>query len=363
MHNSSERIALAAIIIITAAAAGLFAVKQNDSLNNSGEVVIRVTRSGTAPTDWEFVKELTGRDVLKEEGVKLDEIYGSGSAGWLPMMILMTDKVDVSGGGWPGWINARARGGKIKAVLGGGSSYQNWPGKKAGLLVLENSSIHSVKDLAGKIVAVNVLGLTGDYIVKLMLKKNGIPLNKVQIIAVPAENQEQVLRSKQVDAVADTTSGGPNFDRILDRGGVRVIPGTGKYEVLGSADSTGTGFREEFIEKHPEAVRRYVSAVEKARRILWDEFKRNPERVKSIHAGLVREKGGNPDLSKYYLPPIHLPSYQYITGAEIQRWIEVMESEGQLKPGQVKAEDVYTNEYNEYYEDHIRKKQKEDKKI
>lgn len=322
----------------------------------TGEVSVRVTRSATSPTDYELVKALTGRDVLKEEGVKLQEIYGSGSAGWLPMMILMTNQVDVSGGGWPGWINARARGGKIKAVLGGGSSYQNWPGRRAGLLVLENSSIRTIKDLEGKTVAVNVLGLTGDYVVKLMLKKNGIPLNKVQIIPVPSENQEQALRSKQVDAVADTTSGGPNFERILDRGGVRVIPGTGKYEVLGYADSTGTGFREEFIEKHPDVVRRYVSAVEKARRILWDEYNKNPEKVRAVHANLVKEKGGNPQLSKYYLPPIHLPTYEFLTGGEVQRWIELMEAEGHLKPGQVKAEDVYTNDFNPYYKKYADKK-------
>jgi ABC-type nitrate/sulfonate/bicarbonate transport system substrate-binding protein len=144
-------------------------------------------------------------------------------------------------------------------------------------------------------------------------------------------------------------SGGPNFQRMLDRGGIRVIPGTGKYEVLGCDETIGTGFREEFIEKHPETVRRYVSAVEKARRILWDEFKKDPVRVIAIHAKLVKEKGGNPELSKYYLPPIHLPDYEFITGNEARLWIKVMESEGQLKPGQVKAEDVYTNEFNPFY--------------
>jgi|GEM_PF-194059 ABC-type nitrate/sulfonate/bicarbonate transport system substrate-binding protein len=350
-------IALAAAVVAAVLAVHIFWQKQQNSLKD-GEVAIRVIRSATAPTDWELVQALTGRDVLKEENVKIQEIFGS-TAGWLPMMVLMTDKVDVSGGGWPGWINSRARGGKIKAVIGGGSSYQNWPGRKAGLLVLENSKIHTIKDLEGKIVAVNVLGLTGDYVVKLMLKKNGIPLNRVQIIAVPAENQEQVLRSGQVDAVADTTSGGPNFERILARGGVRVIPNTGKYEVLGYADSTGTGFREDFIKKYPDTVRHYVSAVEKSRRILWDEYKKDPDRVKNEYAKLVTEKGGNPQLAKYYLPPIHLPSYEFITGNEIQRWIDTMVDEGQLKPGQVKVDDVYTNDYNPYYK---KSEIKEDKK-
>jgi ABC-type nitrate/sulfonate/bicarbonate transport system substrate-binding protein len=341
------KISLIVSVVLTFGTAGLL-VGKDEKQDKDSIVPIKVSRIATSPTEWELVSALTGRDILKEEGVKIQEIYG-GSAGWLFMLILLNGDVDVSGGGWPGWINARARGGKIKAVLSGSSSYHFWPGRQAGLLVLENSSIHSVKDLEGKTIAVNLLGLTGDYVVRTLLKKNGVALNKVQIIAVPSENQEQVLRSKQVDAIADTMSGGPNFQRMLDRGGIRVIPGTGKYEVLGCDETIGTGFREEFIEKHPETVRRYVSAVEKARRILWDEFKKDPVRVIAIHAKLVKEKGGNPELSKYYLPPIHLPDYEFITGNEARLWIKVMESEGQLKPGQVKAEDVYTNEFNPFY--------------
>lgn len=350
--NRKIKAALAVFIALNFIAAG-FLIGNSEKPDNDGIVPIKVSRIATSPTEWELVTALTGRDILKEEGVKIEEVYG-GSTGWLFMVILMNGNVDVTGGGWPGWINARARGGKIKAVLSGSSSYHFWPGREAGLLVLKSSSIHSIKDLEGKTIAVNLLGLTGDYVVRTMLKRNGVPLDKVQIIAVPSENQEQVLRSKQVDAVADTTSGGPNFQRILDRGGVRVIPGTGKYEVLGCDETTGTGFREDFIEKHPETVRRYVSAVEKARCILWDEFKKNPGRVTAIHAGLVKEKGGNPQLSKYYLPPIHMPEYEFITGKEVRLWIKVMEAEGQLKPGQVKADDVYTNEFNPYYKKNLK---------
>jgi ABC-type nitrate/sulfonate/bicarbonate transport system substrate-binding protein len=341
------KISLIVSVILTFGAAGLL-VGKDEKQDKDSIVPIKVSRIATSPTEWELVSALTGRDILKEEGVEIKEVSG-GSTGWLFMLILLNGDVDVSGGGWPGWINARARGGKIKAVLSGSSSYHYWPGRQAGLLVLENSSIHSIKDLEGKTIAVNLLGLTGDYVVRTMLKKNGVPLDKVQIIPVPQQNQEQVLRSHQVDAIADTTDGGPNFQRILDRGVVRVIPGTGKFDVLGCDETIGMGFREDFIEKHPETVRRYVSAVEKARRILWDEYKKNPGRVIALYSRLVKEEGGNPELAKYYLPPVHMPDYEFITGKEVRLWIKAMESEGQLKPGQVKAEDVFTNEFNPYY--------------
>ena len=33
----------------------------------------------------------------------------------------------------------------------------------------------------------------------------------------------------------------------------------------------------------------------------------------------------------------------------MQWWIDAMVEQGQLKPGQIKASDIYTNEYNPYY--------------
>jgi ABC-type nitrate/sulfonate/bicarbonate transport system substrate-binding protein len=244
-----------------------------------------------------------------------------------------------------GGTTVRARGGKIKAVHPGWMLPSD---KKDGILVLSSSKIHSIKDLEGKTVGVNILGLTGEYTLRLLLKKYGVPEDKVQILPVPTNNQEQALRSGQLDAVADTMCGGASFERALDHGGVRLIQNSGNRDVQGENVATGTGFREEFIEKHPEQVRRFVEASEKARDIIWAEYKKDPARVRKAYAEVSKRKGGNPQLAKYYSPGFS-PDHRYIKASDVQWWIDLLVAQGKLKPGQIKASDIYTNEFNPSY--------------
>jgi ABC-type nitrate/sulfonate/bicarbonate transport system substrate-binding protein len=135
----------------------------------------------------------------------------------------------------------------------------------------------------------------------------------------------------------------------LQRGGVRVIPGTSPYELFGHDETIGgTGFREEFIKAHPDVVRRYVTAVEKAKRIVWEAFKKDPEHVRQVYADIASEKGGNPELGKFYLPVS--PDATIIKDRDIQFWIDALVEDGKLKPGQIKPSDIYTNEFNSFAE-------------
>jgi ABC-type nitrate/sulfonate/bicarbonate transport system substrate-binding protein len=155
--------------------------------------------------------------------------------------------------------------------------------------------------------------------------------------------------SKQVDAVANTLTRGIEIDRALDQGGVRLIPGTSAYDIHGKEyASTPSGFREDFIKEHPDTVRKYVTAVETTRRLVWDVYIKDPQRVAKAYAEVAGEKGGNPELAKYYRPA--KPGI-YLTDDDVQWWLDVMEAEGQLKHGQIKASDVYTNEFSLAYKE------------
>jgi ABC-type nitrate/sulfonate/bicarbonate transport system substrate-binding protein len=297
----------------------------------------------TSPVEWEIANKLSGKDVFKEEGVKINIISGSSASG-PRYQALLTNQLDVEGGAWIGWINIRARGGKIKAVINGGLQTKE---RKAGIMVLNDSPIRSIKDLKGKSIAVNTLGLTAEYTLKEALRRNGMSIDQVQLVTVPTENQEQVLRSKQVDGALDAACSATWIEMAFARGGVRIIPGTSNYEVRGENASTGTGFTEEFINKHPAAVRGYVSAMEKTRRYLWEEFKKNPEKVRKAYAEVAAQKGGNPKLANFFIPAE--PNYNFNTKRDIQWWIDILEKEGKIKSGSVKAEDVYTDEFNPFY--------------
>jgi len=308
-------------------------------------VVIRVTES-TVPNNYELARKLTGRDILKEEGVTLDPItIQGGGGGTVTMQALLANNTDVAGGSISIWVNAIGKGAKVKLLLPGGVTEQP---EHSGLLVLEESSIHTIKDLVGKKIAVNVLGAEADFIIRTFLKQNGLAVNQVELVVVPAENQEQVLRSKQVDAIAWTTSGGTQFERTVEKGGVRRIQGTSSFETRGNTSllTTCEGFREEFIKAHPDAVKKYLRAVDGAKRIIWEEYQKNPERVRKAYAEITEAKGGNPELAKYYRGPRWTPKNQFITDRDVQFWIDKFVEDGILKPGQVKLSDIYTNEYN-----------------
>lgn len=323
--------------------AGIFFKHGKPSHHSDG--VIRMIGSSTTPNEWELANALSGRDLFKEFNVPVEIIPGGSFAGWNGMMAILANKLDLSGGGWVGWINVRARGGKIKAVSPG---WQLPRDRQSGILVLEDSGIRSIKDLVGKTVAVNILGLTGDYTLQLLLKKNGVSSEKVQILPIPTENQEQSLRSKQVDAVADTMCGGLSFDRTLAHGGVRLLPRSGNRDVQGENVATGMGFSEEFIAAYPDTVRNYVAATEKARDIIWDAYQKDPEHVRKAYEEISKAKGGNPANAKYFSPGF-TPDHRIIQKSDVQWWIDLLVSEGKLKPGQIKAEDIYTNEFNPKY--------------
>ena len=343
--KNKKIVVIAAICLVFAGSWWLYS---QSSRHTERAFSIRVSDS-SVPNNYELAEKLTGRDVLKEEKVQLTPItIQGGGGGTVTMQALLANNIDVAGGSISIWVNAVSKGAKVKLLLPG--SVTEVP-EHSGLLVLEESNIHTIKDLVGKRIAVNVLGAEADFIVRTFLKQNGLTVNQVELVVVPAENQEQVLRSRQVDAIAWTTSGGTQFDRTVDHGGVRRIPGTSSFETRGNLSllTTSEGFLEKFIKEHPDAVRRYLRAVDKARRIVWEEYQKNPDRVRQVYAEITKAKGGNPELATYYRGVRWSPKNQLITDNDIQFWIEKFTEDGILKPGQVKPSDIYTNEFNPQY--------------
>lgn len=329
-------------IAVVVTGGGLFLVKKAGKERDT--TTIRVLES-TAPSQWEIVKKLTGRDILAEEGVKLERIHGVQSTGGTQtLQALLANNIDYGSSHWPAWINIIAAGGKIKAVVTGGPTTKESPSN--GFVVLENSDIRTARDLVGKKIAVNVLGAEADYAVRQYLKQNGVPFEKVQFIVAPWAQQEQVLRSGQADMSASFSYG--YFGLASERGGLREIPGTRAYELKGNHVASGSGFREEFIKKHPETVRRYITAHEKAQRLVYEEFQKDQQRVRQAYVEIATEKGANPKLVEYYRPSWH-PEYPFATDKDIRYWLDFFEAEGKLKPGQVTPADVYTHEYNPFY--------------
>lgn len=298
----------------------------------------------TEPNNFELARELTGRDIAKETGITLQPVTVQGAeGGTVTMQALLANNLDICSGSLTIFVNVISKGAKVKLVRPNSTAAEP---DHAGVLVLEKSNIRTIKDLVGKRIAVNVLAAEYDFIIRTFLKQNGLSINQVELVVIPPVNQEQALRTGQVDGIG-LVAGSIYFEKAVENGGLRRIPGTSSYEVRGAHRKLvgGEGFRTQFIEEHPELVRAYVKAADTAMRLVYNAFQKNPEQVKKAYAKIIERKGGNPDLAKYYPGPRWAPEYSSIAKEDIQFWIDNFVEAGFLKRGKIKASDVYTNRF------------------
>jgi ABC-type nitrate/sulfonate/bicarbonate transport system substrate-binding protein len=303
---------------------------------------LRITDS-TAPSTFEVAERLTGVNIMREQGIDLQPvIIQGGEGGTVSMQAMLANQIDVSGGSPSIWVNAVSQGAKVRLVAVNVTTPEP---EYSGMLVLENSDIRNIKDLAGKKIAINVLGASAEFVLRMFLRSNGLRFEDVQVVVLKAAQQEQALRSGQVDGALWTASGGVEFDRALDAGGLRRLPGTAHEESSGKLAATGYGFQQEFIDRHPDIVRGFVKANDAANRVVYGAYLKDPERVRRVYAEISTEKGANPELAKYYRGSRWAPSNEKLRDYDIQFWIDNLEEGGTIEKGKVKPSDVYTNEY------------------
>lgn len=199
--------------------------------------------------------------------------------------------------------------------------------------VLEDSPIKSIKDIAGKSIAVNTLGAHLDYTIREALHSVGLPTDAANQVVVPGPQLEQVLRSGQVDISAfgywQTTFEGA----ARKNGGLRAI--FDDTDVLGEIAGGFVVLRRDFVKEHPEAAKTFV--LQSARAL--DYAREHPQETKDILAKALKARGENPEIAQYFR------GYGVRAGGlpverDLQFWIDVLVREGKLKEGQFAAKDI-----------------------
>lgn len=199
--------------------------------------------------------------------------------------------------------------------------------------VLEDSPIKSIKDIAGKSIAVNTLGAHLDYTIREALHSVGLPTDGANQVVVPGPQLEQVLRSGQVDISAfgywQTTFEGA----ARKNGGLRAI--FDDTDVLGEIAGGFVVLRRDFVKEHPEAAKTFV--LQSARAL--DYAREHPQETKEILAKALKARGENPEIAQYFR------GYGVRAGGlpverDLQFWIDVLVREGKLKQGQLTPKDV-----------------------
>jgi ABC-type nitrate/sulfonate/bicarbonate transport system substrate-binding protein len=236
-------------------------------------------------------------------------------------------------------IGSAATSAVLNSIIGGNDFVAAYPSNgindevQSIFYVLDDSPIKSIKDIAGKSVAVNTLGAHLDYTIREALHSVGLPTDAANQVVVPGPQLEQVLRSKQVDVSAfgywQTT-----FEGVaLKNGGLRAI--FDDTDVLGEIAGGFVVLSREFVKEHPEASKIFVEQSARA----LDYAREHPEETKTVFAKALAERGENPDIAQYFR------GYGVREGGlpverDVQFWIDVLVREGKLKEGQLAAKDI-----------------------
>ena len=298
-------------------------------------VTIRYLSSSAVVEPYEFAAEL---GLLN--GINISRV-GSTTGGPEDIMSVATGSTDVGHSAWVSIINAKVRGAEIKAVAGPmGNSPESWYEGTPYLskwIVLENSSIRNAKDLKGKKIAVHTLGAHAEYVTREYLSRNNMSRDDVQLLVMP--RHEEVLRQGLVDAVAPV---GAQIDKMEAGGGVRVL--FTDHDIIGNQTHCGMFMSGKFIKENPQAVRQFVEASAKAA----DWAKDHPAEARELAAKIMKNKGGNPEIAKYW-KGFGVKEHALLDDSDVQFWIDWLVRDGKMNEGQYKPSDFYTNEFNPFF--------------
>ena len=330
---------LVALAIIAAAVPGITArpAGAESTQTAAGITVIRYFSNRGMIATFEMADALGW---LKAKGIRI-ESQGYSQSGPENLVGLASGSVDVAGAATAPVINAIVGGAKIIGVLPDVGTSKSVNSK---FFVLADSPIRTAQDLKNRSIAVNTLGAHLDYTSREYLRNHGLHNDDVQLISIPGPQLDQILRHKQADVVAVGAWQTIFAGKIEAEGGVRVL--YTDYDVLGNIVLGSDVMEKAFIDKHPQAVRDFVTAA--ARTVDWSEA--HPADAKKLFAEILAKRGDNPDLAQYWTG-YGVRRHALYTDHDARFWLDVMVREGRITPGQYKPDDILTNKYNAFAED------------
>ena len=264
---------------------------------------------------------------------------GSTISGPASIQNVVTGETDFGGAFNGAIIKLIAAKAPIKAVVGYyGADAETF----MGFYVLEGSPIRGGRDLIGKKVAMNTLGAHSEFMWREYLTRQGLSdeeIKQTTLVVVPPSNAEQALRQKQVDVVSLSQV---FRHKAVERGGIRLL--FSDYSVFGAFTAGSLVMTEKFMSQNPRTARKFVQGV--ARAIEWTRSAPR-EQVVARFQKLIRQRGteADADAQKYWRSATVASQGGRISDKEFQVWIDWMVKDGQLKAGQIKASDLYTNEF------------------
>jgi ABC-type nitrate/sulfonate/bicarbonate transport system substrate-binding protein len=160
------------------------------------------------------------------------------------------------------------------------------------------------------------------------------------LVAIPPINAEQVLRQHQVEMAS---LGDLYRERAIETGGIRSV--FSDHELFGEFTAGSYVMKKDFIRKNPQAARRFVEGVGRA--LDWSRTTSREQVVARMTAIIAkRHRTEDANALKYWKSYGVAGQHGCLTDRDFQLWIDWMVRDGALKPGQLKAQALYTNELN-----------------
>ncbi|WP_236074315.1 ABC transporter substrate-binding protein [Streptomyces tardus] len=274
------------------------------------------------------------------EGVKLKWV-GNTISGPQDIQSAASGEVDFGGAFNGAVIKLAAAKAPVTAVI---SYYGSDRDAYHGFTTLDDGSVRTARDLIGKKVGMNTLGAHAEAMLDIYLQREGLSekeAERVERLVVPPVNIEQTLRKQQIHLGA---LDGVLREKALERGGVRVL--FSDHAILGDSSAGTYVIADRFIDRNPETVRAFVTGVGRA--IEWARAAPRAE-VVELKKKVIRDRGRNEDTAAL----AHWRSYGVagtggrIAPKELNLWLDWLRKRGDIKAGQVKVSDIYTNEFND----------------
>jgi ABC-type nitrate/sulfonate/bicarbonate transport system substrate-binding protein len=113
--------------------------------------------------------------------------------------------------------------------------------------------------------------------------------------------------------------------------------------VLGDIVQATNAMEKSFIDRHPQAVKEFVTASAKA----VDWAAEHPDEARKLVAQILKKPGDDPGAAAAaYWPGYGISQHALYKDHDTKFWLDVLVREGKLKPGQFSPEDIATNKYN-----------------
>ena len=328
-------VAILAVVGAVLAACGNDDVKTASGENGETVIKYQMARATVYPAEL-------AADLGYLEGIKLQSV-SDFKGGTESIQLVGTGEIDLGNAFTGAVIKAASKNVKLHSVIGyyGSDELTN-----IAAYVLEGSNIKEAKDLIGKKVGVNILGAHLEVVLKEYLLQGGLTdkeISEVQLVTVPMTSAEQTLRAKQIDAVLLI---GPAKDLAIERGGLTEL--FVDYEVIGQSFTAGNYFfSEKFAEENPKVVKQFVEGVAKA--IEWSRETPREEVIERME-NIIKKRDPNESIDniKFWKSFGVASEGGVISDEEMQIWIDWLVKSGELKEGEIKPSDLYTNEYNPY---------------